>query len=120
MRADPRRRTGALLFEVIVGITILAIATVGWIGLLAQTRISIAQNRRAELQSDRADDLLRRMRALSVGALSARVGTTNYGSLDVVVSRSRTTLFRVVVADTTSHAVVLETEVYRRAPGDSL
>ena len=42
MRRTRRARRGTILFEVVVGLTILAIAGVSWVTLLAQTRRSIA------------------------------------------------------------------------------
>jgi hypothetical protein len=113
MRGNVTPRRGAILFEVVVGLTILAIAGIGWITLLAQTRASIAHVRAQEARISEASDLLQRYRFLSESEYDARLGTRRVGALAVGVSSVAPHLYSLVALDSTD-TVLLTTTVYAR------
>ncbi|HEX9485262.1 MAG TPA: hypothetical protein VF929_11805 [Gemmatimonadaceae bacterium] len=120
MRRDRARQSGTILFEVVVGMTILAIAGIAWISLLAQTRASIAKVRTREARMRTASDLLERYRFLNSSEYEARLGTTRIGALAVRVSSVAPHLYGITALDTGTEAVVLTTTVYAREKKDSI
>ena len=114
MRHDSGARRGTILFEVVVGVTILAIAGIGWIALLAQTRASIADMRLRESRTRDAGDLLQRYRFLSAGELRARLGTRRDGPLVISVSAIAPHLYALAALDSTASTILLTTSVYAR------
>ena len=108
----PRR--GTILLEVVVGLTILVIAGVGWITLLAQTRASIAQLRVRESRTRLAGDLLQRYRFLSANEFDARLGATRAGGLVISVSLVAPHLYALAALDSNGSTILLSTTVYAR------
>ena len=106
-------RHGTILFEVVLGITILALAGIGWITLVAQTRASIAGVRQREARMRAADDVLQRYRYLSAGELDARLGARRAGDLLVSVSSIAPHLYVLAALDTNA-MLLLTTTVYAR------
>ena len=120
MRHDMRARGGTILFEVVVGLTILAIAGIGWITLLAQTRAGIADMRLREARTHAAGDLLQRYRFFSEGEYDARLGTMRAGKLVISVASIAPHLYSLVVLDSSARAVILSTTVYARDTTSSI
>ena len=112
-------RRGTILFEVVVGVTILAIAGIGWITLLAQTRAGIADMRLRESHTRKAGDLLQRYRFLSAGELDARLGTRREGNLVISVLPIAPHLYALAALDSNATTVLLITAVYARDPTQS-
>ena len=109
-----RVRRGTILVEVVVGLTILAIAGIGWITLLAQTRAGIADMRVREARTRAAGDLLQRYRFFSEREYDARLGTMRAGNLAISVAPIVPHLYSLVVLDSNARAVILTTTVYAR------
>jgi hypothetical protein len=120
MSANRTARRGTILFEVVVGLTILAIAGIAWVTLLAQTRMSIAQMRAREVRVRAANDLLERHRLLGHEELDARLGTTRIGAFTISVSAITPQLYSLAARDTGAQAVLLWTTVYTREAADSV
>lgn len=118
MRRKTTQRRGTILFEVVVGLAILAIAGIGWITLLAQTRASIAALRVREARARAAGDLLQRYRFLTEREFEARIGTMRSGTLAISISRSAPHLFVLAALDSAAHATILATTVYARDTTD--
>jgi hypothetical protein len=114
MRRETRARHGTILLEVVVGLTILTIAGVAWIVLLAQTRAAIASVRIQEARTRAAGDLLQRYRFLSESEYDARLGTTRVGSLTINVSSIAPHLYALAALDSNARAIILTTTVYAR------
>jgi hypothetical protein len=114
MHHDRHARRGTILFEVVVGLTILAIASVGWITLLAQTRTTIAAVRAQEARTRQANDLLQRYRLFAEGEYDARLGTIRVGTIAINVSRVAPHLYSLSALDSNAQTVILSTTVYAR------
>lgn len=114
MRHEQTVRRGTILFEVVVGLTILAIAGIGWITLLAQTRASIADMRVRESRTRAASDLLQRYRFFNESEYDARLGTRRVGALAIGVSAIAPHLYALVALDSNERTVLLTTTVYAR------
>ena len=114
MSTEARMRRGALLLEVVVGITVLAIAGVGWVTLLAQTRASIAEVRQREALTREASDLLQRYRIFGANELDARVGVRREGTLAIEVTSIAPHLYGLAALDSSGRKVLLTTTVYAR------
>ena len=115
-----RVRRGTILFEVVVGMTILAIAGIGWVTLLAQTRASIAQMRVREDRLRAARDILERYRLLEPADLDAQLGTIPLGAFTISIAPVAPRLYSLVARDTGVRRVLLSTTVYARAEADSV
>ena len=120
VRRDRVARHGTILFEVVVGLTVLAIAGIGWVTLLAQTRASISQIRTREVRVRAANDVFERYRLLNQTELDARLGTTRVGALAISVSSVVPQLFALAARDTGTQASVLSTTVYAREAAASV
>ncbi|MEP6733829.1 MAG: hypothetical protein ABJE10_24495 [bacterium] len=120
MRNNRTARNGTILFEVVVGLTILAIAGIGWVTLIAQTRASIAQMRSREVRMRSANDILERYRLYEPADLDARLGTTRIGALTISVSPLAPRLYSLVARDTGVQAILLSTTVYAQTAADSV
>ena len=114
MRRDRSARRGTILFEVVVGLTILAIAGIGWITLLAQTRAGIAQVRLREARTRVAGDLLQRYRFLRESEYDAHLGTTRAGGLAISVTVIAPHLYALTALDSNARTLILATTVYAR------
>ena len=97
-----------------MGLTILAIAGIGWITLLAQTRASIAELRLRETRLRAAGDLLQRYRFLDARELDARLGARRAGDLVISVSALAPHLYALAALDSSASTVLLATTVYAR------
>lgn len=117
IRTD-RRRRGAILFEVMVGLLLLVIAGVGWITLMDQTVHTVHQIRLREHDYEAAADDLEHVALWTSEEFSAHTGPTRIGSYVLDVQALSANLFAVVVRDTTG-ATLLSTSMYAVNAHDS-
>ena len=112
MRRSVTLRTGAVLLEVIVGMTILTIVASAWIALLGQTMQSVHALRMSEEQLRVASAELRRIVLWPRVELDARTGSSRISGFKITVSQPAPLVYAVALHDTATGALVLTTTVY--------
>ena len=117
MRPD-RRRTGAVLLEIMAGLLILAVGGIGWVTLMGQTVQSVHQIRLREIEYRAAADDLEHVALLTPEQLDAGAGDSRIGSFVLSVHALTPELFTVVVSDTLG-ANLLSTSIYARSHADT-
>ena len=118
IRSDrAEQRVGAVLFEVLVAMTILVICGTSWVALLRDATNSVRTLRTTERHTLTASAELRRVTLWSAVELEARTGSSRLGPFTVTVDRIGSGLFAITLGDTGTAASVLGTTVYadRRA-----
>jgi Tfp pilus assembly protein PilV len=112
MRRDTQRR-GAVLIDVILGVTVLSIAGVGFVTLLAQNFLTVDQLRARERETAGASQQLERMASLwGVADFDARLGTRRSDGFVTTVIRRAVNLYDVEIADSTGARTLLKTTMY--------
>jgi Tfp pilus assembly protein PilV len=106
------RSKGVALLEVLVAITLLAVAGVGWMSLVHESARAArnAAARDADMQS--ASATLRHISLWTPSELAAHVGRTRHDGYDVTVSPLAASLWSITVADTLTGATLLATSRY--------
>jgi type II secretory pathway pseudopilin PulG len=110
-RGNPRR--GVALLEVMVGLTLLAIAGVGLLVVLAQATDSVHEIDRRDAEARAASALLDGVSLWTRDQLDARIGSTRLADWTLHVAPLTPTIYRMALADTMTGALVLETSMYR-------
>jgi type II secretory pathway pseudopilin PulG len=108
-----RRRRGASLLEVLVGLAMLAIAGASMLALLAQTIDAVRRQQRHDAEIRAASERLDAVAVWTRAQLEARVGTTPLGPWTLRVAIVTGGLYHVALADPTTEATLLETSLYR-------
>jgi type II secretory pathway pseudopilin PulG len=110
-RRRPKR--GVALLEVMVGLTLLAIAGVGLLVVLVQATDSVHEIDRRDGEARAASGQLDRASLWTRDQLDARIGSTRLADWTLHVAPLTPTMYRVALADTMTGALVLETSLYR-------
>lgn len=113
-----RRRTGAILLEVMVGTLLLAVVGVAWITLMGQTMQSVRDIRERETEYAAASDDLQHVALWTPGQLDAATGSSRVGSYVLIVRPVAAEVFDVVVADSSGRPLIA-TSMYVSDHGDS-
>jgi type II secretory pathway pseudopilin PulG len=109
----PRARRGVALLEVIVGLTLFAIAGVALLVMLTQATDSVRTFDERDAEARAVSAQLDRVALWTRDQLEGRIGSTRLGDWVLHVAALTPTLYRVALADTASGALVLETSLYR-------
>ena len=115
-RTDSRH--GAILFEVMIGLLLLAIAGTGWLTMMRQTVHAVQDIRLRERDYAAASDDLEHVRLWTAPQFAAHEGTMRVGSFVMQIEELTPTLFSATMKDTLG-ATLLTTSVYALASGDS-
>ncbi len=109
-------RSGAVLLEVIVAMTIFAIASVTTIARAAQVRrvVFLAQGREDHLNA--ASEFLDRVVLWPRADLDRHLGTHPQGEWLLEVQHPAFPLYTIVILDGETHQKLLDTVVYRSVP----
>src|SRR5256885_1417036 len=110
------RRTGAVLLEAMIAITMIVIAGVGMVTLLGQSVTTAREAHRRDRDVRLASATLERVMLWTRAELDARVGTSRLGCCVLTIDLITPALYRVALLDTATNAVVLETTVYQPPP----
>jgi hypothetical protein len=108
-----RRRSGVVVIDVILGLTLLLIAGIAWITLMGQTFHSVQLVRDRERELRRAGGLLDAI-AGSWGStdFDARLGTIRIRGFELTTRALAPRLYQVTVADPTNRVPLLRTVFY--------
>jgi hypothetical protein len=106
-------RRGVVLFDVILGTTLIVIVGVAFVTLLGQSFATVDQLRQREREIARAAGVLERMSALwSVGDFESHRGRFRWRGFDATVSAVAPNLFDVSILDTARAVALLHTTIY--------
>jgi type II secretory pathway pseudopilin PulG len=111
--AERRRRSGVALLEVIVGLTVLSIAGVGLLVMLAQAGDSVHALDERDAEARAASAHLDRVALWTRDQLDSRIGSTRLADWTLHVALLTPRMYRVALADTLTGALLLETSLYR-------
>jgi type II secretory pathway pseudopilin PulG len=124
-RRRPRRRPtvigarqGASLLEVLVGLTLLAVAGAALLSLLAQTIDAVSRQHRYDAQVRTASARLDAIAVWTRAQLEARVGTTPLGPWTLRIAMAPGGLYHVSLSADDTPGVFLETSLYRPEPSE--
>lgn len=110
------RRPGAVLLEVIVAMTIFAIASTATLARAAQARHAVAIARASEDHLSAASAFMDRVALWPREDLDRHLGTRPEGDWLLDVEHPAPALYLLTVLDGTSHQKLLDTIVYRASP----
>ena len=113
------KRPGVALLEVMVGLTVLAIAGVGLLVVLAQASDSIHALDQRDAEARAASAHLDRVALWTRDQLDGRIGSTRLADWTLHVASLTPTMYRVALADTATGALLLETSLYRPDSADA-
>ena len=105
-------RGGSALLEVVVGLTILAVAGTAFVALLAQSAGSMDEFRRREAETVQAQAALERITLWSRTELAAHVGTSALPGLTVHISEIAPSLYAIAMMDSVDRVALLRTFLY--------
>jgi hypothetical protein len=105
-------RSGAVLLEAMIALTMIAIAGVGMVTYLGQTIESLRQVHSRDRDTRAASVELDRLSLLTSRELAARIGRSRVSCCELVVEPLTPVLYRLALADTATGAFILETSVY--------
>jgi type II secretory pathway component PulJ len=106
-------RLGAALFEVLVALTILATAAASVVGFANDAARTVRHARDTESEMRRASALLDAVALWPREDLDRHLGERHEGPWRLHITRLTTTLYWVVLTDSTSARELLRTAVYR-------
>lgn len=106
-------RNGAVLFEVLVSLTILATAAASIVGFANDATRTVRHARETEAELRRASALLGAVELWPREDLDRHLGSRAEGPWLLQITRLSTTLYSAVVTDSTGTRVLLRTAVYR-------
>jgi type II secretory pathway pseudopilin PulG len=109
-------RRGMALLEAIVALTILAVGATTMVALAAASLGAVSRANDADAETRRADALLEAVSLWPRADLDRHLGDRMEGPWDLRVDRPSPTLYVVALRDTTNHAVLLSTSLYRAEP----
>jgi type II secretory pathway pseudopilin PulG len=108
-----RRARGVAMLEVLVGLSILAVAGVALLVLLAQTMDAVDRRYRHDAATRAASARLDEIALWNRAQLDARIGATPHGAWTLRVMALTRTLYHVELADPTTGVGLLKTSLYR-------
>jgi hypothetical protein len=113
MTARARNRPGIVLFDVILGTTLIVIAGIAFVTMLGQNFETVDLVRHREREITRASGEVERMSALwSAHDFEAHRGTFRLGAFDATVAVAAPNLYSVAIADTVHEVILLKTMFY--------
>jgi prepilin-type N-terminal cleavage/methylation domain-containing protein len=116
-RAQLRRTHGGApgmaLLEVIVAITILAVAALSTVAWVSQAAATVAHADEAAAEVDSASDYLDRIALWTRADLDRHLGARRQGDWTVTVERPTSQLYMVTMRDSTDARTILGTTLYR-------
>lgn len=116
-RLSPMPRDGAALLEVIVAVTILALAALGLVVFANQASASLRRSYEAEHELRRASDFLEAVALWPREDLDRHLGDRREGEWWLFVARPLSTLYTVELRDSLGVRVLLRTALFRTEPG---
>ena len=111
-----RSKRGAVLLEVIVAMAILATAGLAVVGLTVAASDAVERATRSEAELREASAFLEAVALWPREDLDRRLGTRPQGAWRLTIQRPDPTLYTIVLADSASSSVLLETSLYRPGP----
>lgn len=106
-------RTGAVLLEVIVALTILALAGISAVSLASESARAMARAHEADESIARASAFFDAVALWTRDDLDRRLGEHAQGPWHLRVARPVPMLYVLSLSDSVRHAVVLETALFR-------
>lgn len=119
-RTDRRHATrhGMVLLEVMVGLTILAVAATSVVSLADASFRAVARADDADVEMRRADTFLQVVALWPRTDLDRHLGNRREGPWNMRIDRPSPTLYTVVLSDTLSERPILHTSLYRGEEND--
>jgi len=111
-------RRGAVLLEVIVALTIFAVAGLSAVGMLRDMYLSLEQAQQSERELRRADRFFEAVALWSGEDLERRLGAHPQGSYRLDVERPQPGLFEITLTDSSTRRELLHTALYRPEQND--
>lgn len=112
-RRSGRARRGAVLLEVLIALTILAVGAVAVMELARESANTVAHARAADGDLERASDLLEAVVLWPRADLDRHLGDRAEGPWRLRIGRPASTLYTVVLMDSARTQVLLSTALYR-------
>ena len=104
---------GMALLEVIVAITILAVAALSTVAWVSQAAATVVRAGKAAAEVDSASDYLDRIALWTRADLDRHLGARRQGAWTVTVERPTSELYMVTMRDSTNAHTILRTTLYR-------
>jgi type II secretory pathway pseudopilin PulG len=101
------------LLEVIVAITILAVAALSTVAWVSQAAATVVRAGEAAAEVDSASDYLDRIALWTRADLDRHLGARRQGDWTVTVERLTSELYMVTMRDSTDAHTILRTTLYR-------
>jgi len=111
--ASSGRRAGTALLEVLVALTILAVAGVAAVTLAAESAGAVRRAREADDRMRRASAFMDAVALWTRDDLDRRLGDRSQGPWRLTIDHPQPTLYVVTLADSGTGADVLHTALYR-------
>ncbi len=108
-----RQRRGAALLEVVIALTVLAIAAITLMTLTAESLVSVRRAREADKEFRDASAFLEAVALWTRADLDRHLGTRTQGHWRMRVDRPAATLYAVVLTDSTEARELLRTSLFR-------
>lgn len=112
-------RRGTVLLEVVVAVTILAIAGTALVITASQTAESLRTARERDREMLAASAFLDAVVLWPRADLDRRLGERTQGPWRMYLSRTSRTLYTVTLTDTVTGAALLRTEIYKPVDADA-
>jgi type II secretory pathway pseudopilin PulG len=119
MHVRPGPRRGAALLEVIVALSILAVAGISAVTMAAESGRAVSRMREADRAMRRASAFLDAVALWSRADLDRRLGDHPQGPWRLEIQRPRPTLYLVALRDSAAGRELLQTALFRPAPNDA-
>lgn len=111
-----RGKAGAALFEVIVALTILAVAGLAAVSMARQASASVQRLREAEAEMRAASAFLDAVALWPREDLDRRLGLREQGPWRLLIERPVPTLYVIALHDSTHTREILRTSLHRPEP----
>ena len=108
-----------MLLEVLIALTILAVAGIAIMALARQSMDTVARTRTADTELERASDFLQAVALWPRADLDRHLGDRLEGAWRLRVERPGPTLYTVVLTDSARTRVLLSTALYRPETRDA-
>lgn len=106
-------RAGAALLEVIVALTVLAVAGIAAVQIAQESMRAVERARAADAELREADAFLEAVALWTRRDLDLRLGSREQGPFRLVVERPARTLYVVTLTDSTGTRELLRTALFR-------
>lgn len=115
-RFSARRRTGAILLEVIVALTIFGISALAATILVRQSVKGVESVYRRDAENRKAVAFMAAVSLWSREELDQRLGSRRQGAWLLYIDRPAESIYRLQLSDSTGRDVILETALFRAQP----